>query len=96
MSGLCWTVIKVDAETEYLPRQFARLIGISESTLAKQRMPGDGPEFVKIGRAVRYSREAGLAWMASHRRRSTSDEARPRNRRRRTMTSAIEANGEPA
>jgi predicted DNA-binding transcriptional regulator AlpA len=78
----------MDPETEYLPpRQFARLIGISESTLAKQRMRGDGPTYVKVGRAVRYARGAGLAWMAAHTRRSTSEEVdhkasrkRPRGR----------------
>lgn len=71
-------------ETEYLtPRQFARLVGVSESTLAKQRMRGDGPPYVKIGRRVCYSRNAGLAWVGEHTRRSTSDAAvddRPRKR----------------
>lgn len=76
-------------ETEYLPpREFARLIGISESSLAKARMRGDGPAFVKIGRSVRYSREAGLAWMATHTRHSTSEvqlnEKRSRNKRNAT------------
>jgi predicted DNA-binding transcriptional regulator AlpA len=74
----------MDTETEYLPpRQFARLVGVSESTLAKQRMRGDGPPYVKIGRSVRYSRNVGLAWIGGHTRRSTSDNAvaeRPRKR----------------
>jgi predicted DNA-binding transcriptional regulator AlpA len=83
----------MDPETEYLPpRQFARLIGISESTLAKQRMRGDGPEFVKVGRSVRYSRDVGLAWMAAHTHRSTSEplliERHPRKKRSRTATGA--------
>jgi predicted DNA-binding transcriptional regulator AlpA len=74
-------------ETEYLTtQQFARLIGISESTLSKWRMRGDGPEFVKVGRSVRYSRDAGLTWMRSRSRRSTSEvlvvEGRPRKERR--------------
>jgi predicted DNA-binding transcriptional regulator AlpA len=76
-------------DTEYLPpRDFARLIGVSESSLAKARMRGDGPEFVKVGRSVRYSRAAGLAWMAARSRRSTTDsrpnEERARNQRRAT------------
>jgi hypothetical protein len=38
-------------DNEYLPpRELARLIGISDSSLAKARMRGDGPAFVKIGR----------------------------------------------
>jgi predicted DNA-binding transcriptional regulator AlpA len=82
----------MDAETEYLaPRQFARLIGISESTLAKQRMRGDGPAYVKIGRSVRYSREDGLAWVAQHARRSTSDETPRRNTQSRSASTIGEA-----
>ena len=85
---------KMASETEYLPpRQFAQLIGISESTLSKQRMRGDGPEFVKIGRSVRYSRDAGLAWMAAHTRRSTSEvplsERRAPKKRQRAATTAF-------
>jgi hypothetical protein len=76
----------MDAEIEYMPpRQFARLIGVSESTLAKKRMAGDGPPYVKVGRSVRYSRDAGLAWMSGHARRSTSDRIStesPRKKRR--------------
>jgi predicted DNA-binding transcriptional regulator AlpA len=61
-------------DAEYLtPRQLAQLIGVSESTLSKQRMRGDGPEYVKAGRSVRYSRATGLAYMAARTRRSTSE-----------------------
>ena len=77
---------RIDLETEYQPpRQFARVTGISESTLAKLRMSGAGPPYVKIGRSVRYPVGAGLAWMAAHTRRSTSDLA--------TCESASEENG---
>jgi predicted DNA-binding transcriptional regulator AlpA len=61
-------------ETEYLPpRQFARVVGLSESSLAKKRMTGSGPPYVKIGRAVRYGVRTGLEWMAAQTRRSTSE-----------------------
>jgi predicted DNA-binding transcriptional regulator AlpA len=64
----------MDLETAYQPpRQFARITGISESTLAKMRMRGDGPPYVKIGRSVRYAVSAGLAWMAACARHSTSE-----------------------
>jgi hypothetical protein len=67
-------VTEMTPDIEYLPpRDFARLIGVSESSLAKARMRGDGPEFVKVGRSVRYSRAAGLAWMAARSRHSTSE-----------------------
>jgi len=65
----------MDIETAFQPpRQFARITGISESTLAKLRMRGGGPPYVKIGRSVRYSVSAGLAWMAARTRRSTSEQ----------------------
>jgi hypothetical protein len=64
----------MDLETAYEPpRQFSRIIGIPESTLAKMRMHGSGPPFVKIGRSVRYGVRVGLEWMAAHTRRSTSE-----------------------
>jgi predicted DNA-binding transcriptional regulator AlpA len=36
------------------PEQAAKILNVSTSWLAKSRVDGDGPEFVKIGRAVRY------------------------------------------
>jgi predicted DNA-binding transcriptional regulator AlpA len=36
------------------PEEVARILKFSTSWLAKARMAGEGPEFVKIGRAVRY------------------------------------------
>jgi hypothetical protein len=61
-------------DIEYLTSdQFSRLVGLSTSTLAKARMAGGGPPFCKVGRSVRYERAAGLAWMAAHIRRSTSE-----------------------
>ena len=71
----------MDPETAYQPpRQFARTTGIPESTLAKMKMRGGGPPYVKIGRSVRYSVSLGLAWMEAHTRRHTSE--RPPNERR--------------
>jgi len=32
----------------------ALLLGVSRSWLAKSRLRGDGPRFVKLGRSVRY------------------------------------------
>jgi hypothetical protein len=40
--------------------------------LAKARMRGDGPPYVKVGRAVRYP-ESGLRWMRAHMHLSTSE-----------------------
>jgi hypothetical protein len=41
------------------PENAAKILNLSISWLAKSRMKGEGPEFVKIGRVVRYS-ESGL------------------------------------
>ena len=46
--------------------------GISLSWLAKSRMRGDGPPFIKIGRGVRYTEAALQQWMKSRQRLSTS------------------------
>jgi predicted DNA-binding transcriptional regulator AlpA len=45
-------------------RDAATLLRLSERTLERLRVSGDGPHFVKAGRAVRY-RECDLeAWIA--------------------------------
>ena len=51
----------------------AKYLALSESLLNKMRLSGDGPEFVKISRSVRYTHEALDDFIASRRRRSTSD-----------------------
>jgi hypothetical protein len=40
------------------PVVVAKLLGISPSWLAKSRLTGTGPRFIKIGLAVRYARSA--------------------------------------
>ena len=40
------------------PRDVAKVLNVSLSWLAKARLSGDGPRFVKIGRAVRYLESA--------------------------------------
>jgi hypothetical protein len=78
------------------PSQFSRTTGIPESTLAKKRMDGSGPPYVKIGRSVRYPVRAGLEWMAAQLRRSTSDAPshEGRSRKRRRTTTVASAPGE--
>ena len=51
----------------------ARVLGLSESTLAKLRLNGNGPLYCKLGRRVVY-READLEqWLQSRTARDTSD-----------------------
>lgn len=58
------------------PTPLADRCGLSRSTLAKQRLRGEGPRFVKIGAAVRYREDDVQAWLtAQPRRRSTSEAA---------------------
>jgi hypothetical protein len=47
---------------------------VSLSWLAKARMRGDGPPFIKIGRAIRYSETTLLQWMKAHQHLSTSEQ----------------------
>ncbi len=55
-------------------RVAAQLLSVSESWLAKARMRGDGPPYVKVGRAVRYTQAALLQWMKSCQHLSTSEQ----------------------
>jgi predicted DNA-binding transcriptional regulator AlpA len=55
------------------PRDAADVLRLSPSWLAKARMRGDGPPYVKIGRAIRYGEAALAQWMKSRLRLSTSE-----------------------
>lgn len=56
------------------PLEAAQHLGLSVSTLAKRRIRGDKPEYVKISRKAVGYRLADLDdWLASCVRRSTSD-----------------------
>jgi predicted DNA-binding transcriptional regulator AlpA len=50
----------------------AAYCGSSASTLAKLRLYGGGPSYVKLGRRVVYDPADLDRWLASHRRTSTS------------------------
>lgn len=56
------------------PKEAAILLKVSTSWLAKARMRGDGPAFIKIGRAVRYDEAVLRQWMKSRQRLSTSEQ----------------------
>ncbi|MDO5068563.1 MAG: helix-turn-helix domain-containing protein [Propionibacteriaceae bacterium] len=48
--------------------QAAKRLGLAEQTLAQWRWLGKGPEFVKLGRAVRYSPDSLDRWLSTRRR----------------------------
>jgi predicted DNA-binding transcriptional regulator AlpA len=54
-------------------QEVSKLIGRSVTTLEKDRLYGTGPEYLKLGRLVRYRPSAVQAWLAERARRSTSD-----------------------
>ena len=55
------------------PPLTANALGVSESWLAKARLRGDGPRYVKIGRSVRYPRAYIREYLRSHTTTSTSE-----------------------
>lgn len=58
-----------DASAVYLTaKQAAHYLNSSTSTLAKRRLNGTGPAFVRIGRAIRYPKADLDAWMDASRR----------------------------
>ena len=52
-------------ETYLKPREAAEYLRSSTSTLAKARMYKRGPNFVRIGRTVRYRQSDLDAWMSA-------------------------------
>ena len=48
--------------------QVAKVLGVSPSWLAKSRLNGTGPRFIKIGRAVRYAMSAVREYILSRQR----------------------------
>jgi len=57
-------------------QQAADLLNLKVPTLRRWRWAGKGPAFLKIGGAVRYDHADLAAFMASARRKSTSDAGR--------------------
>ncbi len=58
------------------PHDAAQFLALSRSWLAKLRLTGDGPPYVKLGRQVRYRLSDLEAWLQGQVRRSTSEARR--------------------
>ena len=52
----------------------ADLLRLSTSWLAKARMRGDGPPYVKLGGSIRYLESSLVRWMKVRQRLSTSEQ----------------------
>jgi predicted DNA-binding transcriptional regulator AlpA len=63
-----------DRERLLNPAEAGDYLGFTEGWLAKLRMKGDGPKFIKLGRKVRYARSDLDAWVAANRTASTSEQ----------------------
>lgn len=76
VSGVASAVGAADIGALMPPEEAARFLGFKEGWLAKLRMTGGGPKFVKLGRLVRYRRADLEAWIASHVVASTSERSK--------------------
>lgn len=71
------------------PNEAATYCGVSRSFLAKRRLYGDGPKYIKVGRRkVVYRREDLDAWLAERVRCSTSEVGVPAERLKKEDTAA--------
>jgi predicted DNA-binding transcriptional regulator AlpA len=52
--------------------QLARKLGLKPNTLAQWRLAGSGPQYVKIGRRVRYRVTDVQGWITAQNRQSTA------------------------
>jgi predicted DNA-binding transcriptional regulator AlpA len=65
----------VNASEELLTdRQVAKILNCSRAWCQRKRWEGGGPDYLKLGRSVRYRKSDLLAWIDAHtNRRSTSE-----------------------
>ncbi len=68
-------MIRESDETDRLltPDAAGAVLGIARQTLARWRVEGKGPPFIKLGSRVAYRRATLDAWVLERERRSTSD-----------------------
>lgn len=64
----------LDVSPVLTPKETAARLKVSPSWLAKARMRGDGPPYIRVGRSIRYAEPALGQWMKSRQRLSTSEQ----------------------
>jgi hypothetical protein len=67
--------IHMDQDIVVGPSAASPLVGLSVSTLAKLRVTGGGPVFVKAGRKVLYRKQDLIEWLDARRVRNTTEAA---------------------
>lgn len=63
----------IDPDKLYPPKITAEILNMSTSWLAKARLRGDGPRYVKLGRSVKYQGLDLIEYRKSKKRHSTSE-----------------------
>lgn len=63
---------KIEKDRVYTDLQAGQILNKSVTTLARWRIQGSGPRFVKIGRSVGYRGAAILAYIEDSERQSTA------------------------
>jgi hypothetical protein len=53
--------------------QFSQQISVANSTLARWRLEGKGPRFLRAGRRILYDPKDIFAWLEANKRQSTSE-----------------------
>ena len=53
--------------------QLAKVLAISEKTLARYRLDGRGPRFIRVGRRILYRRESVIEYLAAREYTSTAE-----------------------
>jgi predicted DNA-binding transcriptional regulator AlpA len=67
-------MIDMDVQRKLRTPEAAEYLGLSQSTLAKMRLRGDGPAYLKAGRRIVLYDPTDLeSWLATRRRFSTSE-----------------------
>jgi hypothetical protein len=66
------TMPAANHQTVLTPKLAAAVLNLSTSWLAKQRLKGGGPPYIKMGGAVRYNASLLQEWMRGKQRLSTS------------------------
>jgi hypothetical protein len=62
-----------ELEQSLTPQETAAALRVSLSWLAKSRVRGDGPPYVKVGRMIRYRPSRVASWLKTRQRSSTSE-----------------------
>jgi predicted DNA-binding transcriptional regulator AlpA len=55
------------------PKQLAVLLAVNENTLAKWRLIGDGPKFIRVQRSIRYADNDVDQWLEQRKFQSTTE-----------------------